>query len=195
MLRVAAIEPNAVTLTTANVSLRRFEQRPGEALVLGQVLDTRVRVNDPELPQLADTDVVITDLGIEQTRTRDWMVTRVAVRIPRRLGRRGAAHIVDWHNVVGLTPSALAMPGRRWRSCCNSSKGCGRWRWPMPSGNYRPSGATKWSTPLTTTGWPTSCKSCQKTTRPTCCSSWAPNARRMCWRRWTPTTPQTCSAQ
>ncbi|BBU21761.1 hypothetical protein MYXE_15500 [Mycobacterium xenopi] len=89
MLRVAAIEPNAVTLTTANVSLRRFEQRPGEALVLGQVLDTRVRVNDPELPQLADTDVVITDLGIEQTRTRDWMVTRVAVRIPRRLG--GAA--------------------------------------------------------------------------------------------------------
>ncbi|EID10937.1 magnesium transporter MgtE N-terminal domain-containing protein [Mycobacterium xenopi] len=112
MLRVAAIEPNAVTLTTANVSLRRFEQRPGEALVLGQVLDTRVRVNDPELPQLADTDVVITDLGIEQTRTRDWMVTRVAVRIPRRLGRRGAAHIVDWHNVVGLTPSALAMPGQ-----------------------------------------------------------------------------------
>jgi Mg/Co/Ni transporter MgtE len=112
MLRVAAIEPNAVTLTTANVSLRRFEQRPGEALVLGQVLDTRVRVNDPELPQLADTDVVITDLGIEQTRTRDWMVTRVAVRIPRRLSRRGAAHIVDWHNVVGLTPSALAMPGQ-----------------------------------------------------------------------------------
>ncbi|BCQ08180.1 magnesium transporter [Mycobacterium heckeshornense] len=112
MLRVSAIEPNAVTLNTASVSLRRFEQRPGEALVLGQVLDTRVRVNDPELPQLADTDVVITDLGIEQTRTRDWMVSRVAVRIPRRLSRRGAVHIVDWHNVVGLTPSALAMPGQ-----------------------------------------------------------------------------------
>jgi Mg/Co/Ni transporter MgtE len=112
ILRVAAIEPHGVTLNTANVSLRRFQQRPGEVLVLGQVLDTRVRVNDPDLPQLADTDVVITDLGIEQIRTRDWMVSRVAVRIPRRLGRRGAVHVVDWHNVVGLTPSALAMPGQ-----------------------------------------------------------------------------------
>ncbi len=112
ILRVAAIEPDAVTLNTASVSLHRFEQRPGEALVLGQVLDTKVRVNDPELPQLADTDVVITDLGLEQTRTRDWMVTRVAVRIPRRLGRRSAVHIVDWHNIEGLTPSALAMPGQ-----------------------------------------------------------------------------------
>jgi Mg/Co/Ni transporter MgtE len=112
ILRVGAIEPNAVTLNTANVSLHRFEQRPGEVLVLGQVLDTKVRVNDPELPQLADTDVVITDLGMEQTRTRDWMVTRVAVRIPRRLGRRNPVHIVDWRNVQGLTPSALAMPGQ-----------------------------------------------------------------------------------
>ena len=57
MLRVASIEPNGVTLNTANVSLRRFEQRPGEVLALGQVLDTKVRINDPELPELADTDV------------------------------------------------------------------------------------------------------------------------------------------
>jgi Mg/Co/Ni transporter MgtE len=47
MLRVTAVEPDAVTLTTGNMSLRRFVQRPGEVLVLGQVLDTRVRVNDP----------------------------------------------------------------------------------------------------------------------------------------------------
>ncbi|HET9877354.1 MAG TPA: CBS domain-containing protein [Mycobacterium sp.] len=112
ILRVSAIEPNAVTLNTGSVSLRRFTQRPGEVLVLGQVLDTKVRVNDPELPELADTDVSITDLGVEQTRTRDWMVTRVAVRNPRRLGRRAAVHVVDWHNVQGLTPSALALPGQ-----------------------------------------------------------------------------------
>ena len=49
ILRVTAIEPHAVTLITANVSLSKFTQRPGEVLVLGQVLDTRVRVNDPEL--------------------------------------------------------------------------------------------------------------------------------------------------
>lgn len=110
ILRVAAIEPNAVTLNTANVSLRRFTQRPGEVLVLGQVLDTRVRVSDPELPQLADVDLVITDLGIEQSRTRDWMVTKVAVRSQRKLGRRSSVHVVNWRSVHGLTPSALAMP-------------------------------------------------------------------------------------
>ncbi|HZQ32348.1 MAG TPA: CBS domain-containing protein [Mycobacterium sp.] len=110
--RVTAIDPGAVTLTTANVSLRRFAQRPGEVLVLGQVIETRVRVEDPELEQLAGIDVVVVDLGIEQTRTRDWMVTKVAVRSPRRLGRRSNIHIVDWQHVQGLTPSALALPGQ-----------------------------------------------------------------------------------
>src|SRR5512144_2641385 len=87
--RVTAIEPSAVTLTTANVSLRKFSQRPGEVLVLGQVIETRVRVDDPDLPELAGVDVVVVDLAIEQTRARDWVVTRVAVRpLARRLGRR-----------------------------------------------------------------------------------------------------------
>lgn len=112
LLRVTAIEPNAVTLNTANVSLRRFEQRPGEVMVIGQVLDTRVRVNDPELTQLADVDVVVVDLGIEQIRTRDWVVSRVAVRNHRRLGRRTAVHVVDWQNVTGLTYSAMSLPGQ-----------------------------------------------------------------------------------
>ncbi|MGB8505471.1 magnesium transporter MgtE N-terminal domain-containing protein [Mycobacterium sp.] len=110
--RVTAIEPNAVTLTTANVSLRGFAQRPGEVLVLGQVIETRVRVDDPELEQLAGIDVVVVDLGVEQTRTREWVVTRVAVRSLRRLGRRSNIYIVDWQNVQGLTPSALALPGQ-----------------------------------------------------------------------------------
>ena len=112
ILRVAAIEPDAVTLNTGSVSLRHFEQRPGEVLAMGQVLDTTVKVNDPELPELVGLEVVITDLGIEQTRTRDWLVTRVAVRTQRRLGRRGPVHVVDWQNVQGLTPSALALPGQ-----------------------------------------------------------------------------------
>ncbi|MBO0679623.1 magnesium transporter [Mycolicibacterium sp. S2-37] len=110
ILRVTAIEPSAVTLTTANVSLRKFAQRPGEALVLGQVLETGVRVDDPDLPQLAGVDVVVVDLGIEQVRTRDWMVTRVAVRQHRRLGRRSNVYTVEWPHVHGLTPSGLAMP-------------------------------------------------------------------------------------
>jgi Mg/Co/Ni transporter MgtE len=109
ILRVTSIEPGAVTLATGSVSLRRFAQRPNEVLVLGQVVETRVRVDDPDLPQLSGIDVFVVDLGIEQTRTRDWMVTKVAVR-QRRLGRRSNVHVVDWQHVQGLTPSGLAMP-------------------------------------------------------------------------------------
>jgi Mg/Co/Ni transporter MgtE len=112
ILRVTDIEPGAVTLNTGNVSLRRFAQGPGEVLVLGQVLDSKVRVDDPEHPELAGIDVVVVDLGIEQTRTRDWVVTRVAVRPQRRLGRRTNIYAVDWEHVQGLTPSGLAMPGQ-----------------------------------------------------------------------------------
>ncbi len=110
ILRVTAIEPGAVTLSTGNVSLRRFSQRPGEVLVLGQVVETRVRVDDPDLPALAGLDVVVVDLGIEQTRTRDWVVTRVAVRPQRRLGRRSNVYTTEWDHVQGLTPAGLAMP-------------------------------------------------------------------------------------
>jgi Mg/Co/Ni transporter MgtE len=108
--RATAIEPAAVTLNTASVSLRRFAQRPGEVLVLGQVVETRVRIDDPGLPDLAGIDVVVADLGIEQTRTRDWVVTRVAVRPHRRLGRRRNIAVVSWQHVQGLTSSALDMP-------------------------------------------------------------------------------------
>jgi Mg/Co/Ni transporter MgtE len=110
ILRVTAIEPSAVTLATGNVSLRRFSKRPNEVLVLGEVIETRVRADDPDLPELAGIDVVVVDLGIEQTRTRDWVVTKVAVRLQRRLGRRSNVYIADWNRVQGLTPSGLAMP-------------------------------------------------------------------------------------
>ncbi|MCV7192112.1 magnesium transporter MgtE N-terminal domain-containing protein [Mycolicibacterium brumae] len=109
ILRITAIEPHAITLNTGTVSLTRFSQRPGEVLVLGQVLDTRVRVDDPELPELAAVDSTVVDLGLEQNRARDWMVNRVAVRSYRRL-RRNSLHVVSWQNVHGLTPSGLAMP-------------------------------------------------------------------------------------
>lgn len=112
ILRVTAFEPSAVTLTTGNVSLRRFAQRPGEVLVLGQVLDSRVRIDDSEVPEMTGVDVIVIDLAIEQIRSRDWVVSRVAVRSHRRLGRRSTVQVVEWQNVHGLTPSALAMPGQ-----------------------------------------------------------------------------------
>ena len=109
MLRVTAIEPTSVTLTTGNVSLRRFTQRATEVLVLSQLLDTRVLITDPDHAGPA----VVTDVAIEVTRTRDWVVSRVAVRPPRaRLTRRGPVSVVDWDAVDGLTPLNMAQPGQ-----------------------------------------------------------------------------------
>ncbi|MCM6775835.1 CBS domain-containing protein [Nocardia sp. CDC159] len=112
MGRVTAIEPGSVNLNTGTVSLRRFEQRPGEMLALAQVLDSKVRVDDPELPDLHGVDLFAVDLGIEPTRSRDWVVSRVAVRGHRRLGRRRAVHVVDWSHVRGLTMQELNLPGQ-----------------------------------------------------------------------------------
>ena len=148
--RVTAIDPSAVTLTTTNVSLRKFTQRPNEVLVLGQVIETAVRVDDPDLPELAGVDVVVIDLGIEQARTRDWLVTRVAVRpVGRRLGRRRNVDIVDWQRVQGLTPSGLAMPGQGVAQLLEQFQG------------QRPIEVAS----------PMSCRSCPKTSRPPCCGS------------------------
>ncbi|WP_182348152.1 magnesium transporter MgtE N-terminal domain-containing protein [Tomitella gaofuii] len=113
MLRVTAVEPTSITLTTGTVSLRRFTRRPTETLVFGEVLDSRVRVTDPELDDLADGDSVVVDLGLERTRSRDWVVGRVAVRKRRtRLGRRSAIRVTDWKYVDGLDQYALTLPGQ-----------------------------------------------------------------------------------
>ncbi|MFI9509268.1 magnesium transporter MgtE N-terminal domain-containing protein [Nocardia sp. NPDC052566] len=112
MLRVTAIEPGMVTLNTGTVSLRRFNQRPGELLAMAQIVDSSVRVDDPDLPEVAGVDVFVVDLGIEQDRSRDWRVSRVAVRGHRRIGRKRTVHVVDWPQVSGLTPYEIGRPGQ-----------------------------------------------------------------------------------
>lgn len=112
MLRVTAIEPGVVTLNTGTVSLRRFAQRPGEMLALAQIVDSAVRVEDPDLPDVVGVDVNVVDLGLELTRTRDWRISRVAVRGHRRIGRRRTVHVVDWSSVTGLTPNEIDQPGQ-----------------------------------------------------------------------------------
>ncbi|MDN5859276.1 MAG: CBS domain-containing protein [Pseudonocardia sp.] len=98
MLRVAAIDPSVLTLTTGSVSMRGFTQRPNETLVIGQLIDARVRLVDTE------EQVVVVDAAIEQTRSRDWVVGRLAVRARRsRLTRRGHVQVVGWAAVSGLT--------------------------------------------------------------------------------------------
>jgi Mg/Co/Ni transporter MgtE len=100
MLQVTAIDPGAVALNTGMVNLRRFSQRPNETLVVGQILDARVRVSE------SGADAVVVDAAIERTRSRDWVVGRLAVRERRnRLSRRGHVQVMDWSELTGLSLS------------------------------------------------------------------------------------------
>jgi flagellar motility protein MotE (MotC chaperone) len=100
MLRVTNIDPGAVTLATGSVSLRGFTQRPNETLLMGQLIDAPVQLTESGEP------VVVVDAAIEPTRSRDWVVGRLAVR-PRRQGfaRRGPVQVVAWSAVTGLSLS------------------------------------------------------------------------------------------
>jgi hypothetical protein len=41
---------------------------------------------------------------MEQARTRDWVLSRVAIQEPGKgLRRRGQTHVLEWGDVVGLT--------------------------------------------------------------------------------------------
>ncbi|MFM9377748.1 magnesium transporter MgtE N-terminal domain-containing protein [Gordonia sp. VNK21] len=112
MLRVTSIEADAVTLTTGRVNLRSLHLRPNEALAVGQILDSRVRIDDPDLPEQHGTELTVVDLEIERART-DWLVSRVALRTTRkgRLRRRGETVVVPWNHVHGLNRLNLNRPG------------------------------------------------------------------------------------
>ena len=102
MLRVTGVDPAAITLATGSVSMRQFTRRPSETLVVGQLLDAVVRMKDGG--EHAGEEVVVVDAAIEPTRTRDWVVGRLAVRARRtRLGRRADVRVVPWRSVTGLT--------------------------------------------------------------------------------------------
>ena len=103
MLRVATIEPHAVVLSTGSVNLRHFHQRPNEVVVVGQLLDARVTIEE------ASVNAVVVDAAMEPTRTRDWSISRVAVRERTgRLGRRGPVQVLRWEEVLGLGMAELS---------------------------------------------------------------------------------------
>jgi Mg/Co/Ni transporter MgtE len=96
MTRVTNIDSGQV-YTTGLLNMRRFEQRPTETLVIGQMLDRTVTI--------ASTGVrgTVYDVAMEQARTRDWVLCRVAVQEPGKgLRRKGQTYVVEWQDVVGL---------------------------------------------------------------------------------------------
>ncbi|KRA38073.1 MULTISPECIES: magnesium transporter MgtE N-terminal domain-containing protein [unclassified Nocardioides] len=99
MTRVTNIDSEHV-YTTGLVNMRRFEQRSTETLVMGQMLDRTVTITS------SGVTGTVYDVAMEPARTRDWVLSRVAVREPSKgFRRRGQTHVVEWRDVVGLTRS------------------------------------------------------------------------------------------
>ncbi|TDC87236.1 CBS domain-containing protein [Actinomadura sp. 7K507] len=96
--RVTLIEADAVVFD-GRLNVRRFSKRESETLVIAELLDRTVRFRDSGEP------VSVVDVAMEPTRTRDWLVGKVAVR--RRRGRglrkRGESIVVDWDTVEGFS--------------------------------------------------------------------------------------------
>ena len=102
ILRVAEIQPSAVSLVSGVINLHKFSVRPSEKLVLGELIGATVEVRNDSDSDAATSTLRIVDLEIEQSRTRDWIVARVAVQPRRRpsLVRRGSTHLVDWEQIL-----------------------------------------------------------------------------------------------
>jgi CBS domain-containing protein len=102
MTRVTAIDSGQV-ITTGLVNMRRFEQRPTETLVLGEMLDRTVALH-PEDGDGPGEQVTVEDVAIQQGRKGEWKVSKVFVRRGRagRLRRRGETLVVDFEDLVGF---------------------------------------------------------------------------------------------
>lgn len=96
MTRVTNIDSGQV-ITTGLLNMRRFELRAAETLVVGQMLDRKVRVTS------TGVEGMVFDVAMEQARTRDWVLSRVAIQEPGKgFRRRGQTHVVEWSDVDGL---------------------------------------------------------------------------------------------
>jgi flagellar motility protein MotE (MotC chaperone) len=125
MTRVTGVESGQV-ITTGVVNMRRFEQRQTETLVLGELLDRRVRLltraaagdtgatresdgtggdGDAGTAEAVGEDVTVLDVSMTQLPVRrDWEIDKVFIRRGKSgaLRRRGQTLTVDWSAVTGF---------------------------------------------------------------------------------------------
>ncbi|MFE7269519.1 magnesium transporter MgtE N-terminal domain-containing protein [Streptomyces sp. NPDC057623] len=101
MTRVTSIESGQV-ITTGVLNVRRFEQRPTERLVFGELLDRRVTLVE------TGEEVTVLDLSVGQLPARrDWEIDKVFVRKGGRSRAfrraRGESLTVEWSAVTGFS--------------------------------------------------------------------------------------------
>ncbi|CAL9433927.1 magnesium transporter MgtE N-terminal domain-containing protein [Streptomyces sp. enrichment culture] len=101
MTRVTSVQAGQV-ITTGVLNVRRFEQRPTERLVFGELLDRRVTLVE------SGEEVTVLDLSVHQLQARrEWEIDRVFVRKGKKGGafRRGKGETltVEWSAVTGFS--------------------------------------------------------------------------------------------
>ncbi|MET8170726.1 magnesium transporter MgtE N-terminal domain-containing protein [Streptomyces sp. NPDC057456] len=101
MTRVTGIESGQV-ITTGVLNVRRFEQRPTERLVFGELLDRRVTLGE------TGEEVTVLDVSVQQLPARrDWELDRVFVRKGKRATAfrraKGETLTVEWSAVTGFS--------------------------------------------------------------------------------------------
>lgn len=97
MTRVTSVNPGSV-VTTGLVNLRRFEQRASETLVLGELIDRKVTL------RRTGERLSVVDAAMDQTRTRDWELTKLHLRKGSGgFRRKFETQTVDWADVLGIS--------------------------------------------------------------------------------------------
>lgn len=106
LTRVTAIDAGQV-ISTGLVNMRRFEQRPFETLVVGELFDRTVEPTD------GSGSATVEDVAIEKQRNGDWLISKVFVRRHRPgrgglLRRRGEPDLLDIEEITGLARTTAA---------------------------------------------------------------------------------------
>jgi CBS domain-containing protein len=102
--RVRELDESGATLSTGTVNLRPFQQRPGETLVIGELLDSTVHHRE------TGKRLRINDVAIGRVR-EEWTVTALDVLEPGSGLRpwRRATHLrLPWEMVTGLEAGRTA---------------------------------------------------------------------------------------
>ena len=105
MGRVGELDESGATLRTGSVNLRPFERRTGETLVLGELLDAKVRHRE------TGKQLRVNDVAIGQVRHEGWVVTALDVLEPTgglRPWRRARHLRLPWEMVAGLEAAETA---------------------------------------------------------------------------------------
>jgi hypothetical protein len=99
--RVRELDESGATLSTGTVNLRPFQQREGETLVIGELLDAHIRHRE------TGKQLRLNDVAIGRFR-EEWVVTALDVLEPGgglRPWRRAKHLRLSWDQVAGLEPA------------------------------------------------------------------------------------------